>query len=99
MKMDTLSNNLAVTLTISEMQELIRTCVSEVLQEVQPKEETERFLTRKQACEMLHISLPTLARYLDQGIVKGSKIGNRVIIDQKEINNALKDITKRKSSK
>ena len=98
--MEVTENNLAVTLTIRQMHDLIRECVREELQSVQPtKEATDNFLTRVEACEKLHISLPTLSKYMGLGIVKGSKVGNRILIPIENINNALQDLSTKKNNK
>lgn len=86
-----------VTLTIEQLHDLIRESVREELQDTQPvKEETAKLLTRLEACKALHVSLPTLSRYMDLGIVKGQKVGNRILISQENIANALKDIPTKK---
>ena len=89
-----------VTLTIEQLHDLIRESVREELQDKQPvKEETAKLLTRLEACKALHVSLPTLSRYMDLGIVKGQRVGNRILISQENIANALTDIPTRKHNK
>ncbi len=48
--------------------------------------------TRNEVCKMLKISLPTLERYLDLGIIKAGRIGNRILISDEDIENALKNL-------
>lgn len=82
------------------MSELIRECVREELRDIQPvKEETARLLTRLEACKALHVSLPTLSRYMDLGIVKGHRVGNRILISSEDITSALSDFQTRKYNK
>jgi hypothetical protein len=98
--MEVTENSLAVTLTVGQMHDLIRECIREELRSVQPtKEGTDNYLTRVEACEKLHISLPTLSKYLGLGIVRGSKVGNRILIPIENINNALQDLSTRKNNK
>lgn len=87
--MEPANNSLLVTLTVGQMLELIRFGVKEALQEVQPVEEVSQLLTRVEASERLHVSLATLSRYIKSGIVKGNKIGSRVLIREDELNEAL----------
>ena len=94
------SNNLAVTLTVAQMQSLISRCVKEALLDIQPQaKETERLYSRKESCNMLKISLPTLSKYMELGIIKGHRVGNRILISSEDINNALRDIPTRKYNK
>ena len=98
--MEANNNTMIVTLTIEQLHDLIRESVREELQDKQPvKEETAKLLTRLEACKSLHVSLPTLSRYMDLGIIKGQRVGNRILISQENIANALKDIPTRKYNK
>lgn len=49
------------------------------------KEDTDKLLTRKQAAEVLTISLSTLNTYTKTGIIKGHRIGHRVLYSKKEL--------------
>jgi hypothetical protein len=98
--MEANNNTMIVTLTIEQLHDLIRESVREELQDIRPaKEETTKLLTRLEACKALHVSLPTLSRYMDLGIVKGQKVGNRILIPHENIKNALTDIPTRKHNK
>jgi excisionase family DNA binding protein len=95
--MEEINNTLAVTLTVEQMQSLIRTCIREELHSIEPhKEETERLYSRNEACTILKISLPTLSRYVGLGIIKGHRVGNRILISSEDITKALKDIPTRR---
>ena len=41
--------------------------------------------TREEAAEFLRISLPTLAKYTQRGVVKGRCIGNRILYRKSEL--------------
>lgn len=98
--MEVTSNNPAFTLSIGQLHDLMMEVVKEALHDIVPKkEETDKLLTRLEACKTLHVSLPTLSRYMDLGIVKGQRIGNRILISRENITNALKDIPSRKYDK
>ena len=53
---------------------------------------TTKYLTRKQVCQLLNISLPTLSSYCDKGILIGSKIGHRVLFDEDKIKDSIHDL-------
>jgi hypothetical protein len=50
------------------------------------------YLTRQQTATLLHITLPTLHFYTLKGILKGSKIGNRVLYLETDVMAAIKEI-------
>ena len=45
----------------------------------------DKFLTRKETSKKLNISLPTLHSYTQKGILKGYKVGVRVLYKQSEV--------------
>lgn len=51
-----------------------------------------RYLTRKEVCELLNISLPTLGRYCSKGILTGQKIGTRILFDESTLKKSLHDL-------
>lgn len=55
---------------------------------------TARYLTRKQVCQRLNISMPTLSRYISKGIVTAQKVGTRVLIDEGMLNESLQKLSK-----
>jgi hypothetical protein len=50
------------------------------------------YLTRIQAAEMLHITLPTLSFYTKNGLIQGSRIGTRILYTEDAVNEAVKAI-------
>lgn len=50
-----------------------------------------RYYGRKEVAEMLHISLPTLARLMSEGILVGKTIGGRILYDAREIDKAVSE--------
>lgn len=62
---------------------LIREEVRQELAALKPKEI--KYFSRGEACELLKISLPTLGAWAKKGLITSSKIGNRVLIEDTEI--------------
>jgi hypothetical protein len=69
---------------VSDIKDLLR---------IRMKEETPKFRTRNEVCKAYKISLPTLNTYTKKGIIKGVKVGNRVLYSDEAIQEALKDAT------
>ncbi len=59
--------------------------------EIKTNEQTE-FLTRKETCKLLKISLSTLNRWANSGILKTYSAGNRIYLKRSEIEKVLKPI-------
>lgn len=59
-----------------------------------PEPSAPKYFSRKEVCEMWGISLPTLDRYLDKGLIIGSRVGHRIFFTQENINAALREIKK-----
>lgn len=94
------NSNLLVTLTVIEMHDLIRECIREEMQDVQPlKEQGTKYLTRLEVCATLKISLPTLSRYSGLGLIPAKRIGNRILYSQEDIQNAINEIPSGKHNK
>lgn len=50
------------------------------------------YLTRKQVCKLLAISMPTLISYCDKGILHGQKVGHRILFDEARLKASLQDL-------
>jgi excisionase family DNA binding protein len=72
--------------------ESIRSIIREELAILNTKETPQRFLSRQEVAELLKISLPTLNEYTRKGIVKGSRVGSRVLYDEAQIRESVKGI-------
>jgi hypothetical protein len=88
-----LGANPLFSISLTKLEPVLKTWIWEVLQEVQPKEEGTKYLTRKEACEMLHVSLPTLTRYSELGLIPAKRIGFRILYLQSDIEASLRDRT------
>lgn len=82
-----------ITLSVEDLQSLIKISVAEVLNEKQPQKtiSEDENLTRKETAERLHISLTTLDKYTRLEIIKGHKVGHRVLYKKSEINSSLQE--------
>jgi len=59
-----------------------------------PKEDVDlKYLSREEVCTILKVSMPTLNTYTKKGIIKGSKIGTRMLYLESDIKSAIKDAT------
>lgn len=52
-----------------------------------------KYLSREEVCTILKVSMPTLNTYTKKGIIKGSKIGTRMLYLETDIKAAIKDAT------
>lgn len=83
-------------ITIEEFQELIRSTMREELQSSSPKKGETRYITRNEAAALLKITLPTLSRYTQLGVIKGFRIGTRVLYKIEDIEEDVKSIPTRR---
>ena len=79
-------------ITAEELQEPIRTTVREEFQILSPKKGELHYITRNEAAELLKITLPTLSRYTQLGILKGFRIGTKLIYKLEDIEQDVKGI-------
>ena len=77
-----------------ELEKLIKTAVVEAFKQFsQPKQnDNTKLLTKKEASELLNITLPTLSTWIKFGKIQAYKIGGRIFLKQKEILNSLESI-------
>jgi excisionase family DNA binding protein len=70
----------------------IKCVVKEALLEAltETKTNTPKFYSRYEATKLLKISLPTLSRYIELGVINANRIGNRILISQEAIDEALR---------
>jgi hypothetical protein len=86
------NSTLISNVTPEEFSEILRPIIREELSLLNLKETTPRFLTRQEVATLLKISLPTLNEYTRTGIIKGSRVGSRILYDEVSIREAVKDI-------
>jgi excisionase family DNA binding protein len=88
----TTNSTLIQNLTPEELSETIRSVIREEFSLINPKENSPHYLSRQEVATLLKISLPTLNEYTRTGIIKGSRIGSRVLYSEEDIKNAIKEI-------
>ncbi|HEY5125559.1 MAG TPA: helix-turn-helix domain-containing protein [Ignavibacteria bacterium] len=87
-----MNSTLIQNVTAEEFSETIRLVIREEISAIQIKESAPRFLSRQEVANLLKISLPTLNEYTRTGIIKGFRIGSRVLYDELSVKEAVKDI-------
>ena len=64
--------------------------VSERILSITVKKEP-KFYTRKEAAEILHVTLPTLARITKDGLLASKRVGSRILYEADAIDEAVKN--------
>lgn len=59
-----------------------------VLAAVKPREP--KFYSRKETAQLLHVTLPTLARLTKDGLISAKKVGRRILYEAGAIDEAVK---------
>lgn len=54
------------------------------------KQSKEKLLTRKQCANFFSVSLPTIHKWVNDGIIQAYKMGGRIYFKQRELFDALK---------
>jgi len=81
-------------LSVDEFKNIITDAVGTMLkQHISRHEEQTRYLTREETKDLLRISMPTLNDYTKKGILKGYRLGGRVLYNEQEIVASLREIT------
>ena len=89
----TTNSTLIENVTAEELSNKFRQIIREELSAIRTKEDIPKYLSREEVCKSLRISLPTLNTYTKRGIIKGVKVGSRVLYLASDIQEALKDAT------
>lgn len=78
-----------MTITPYELKQIVREAVLETMTIKNDAPVEMKFYTRKETCEILHISLSTLDTYVKKGAITCSHVGKRVLYSQDDIDKAL----------
>lgn len=80
-----------VLMTYSEEQlfNMIEKAVSNALEKAQPKQDTEKYLTREETAKKCAITLATLNNWVNAGKIISYRINGRVLFKQSDIEKAL----------
>ena len=78
-------------LTPQEFQKMLINALEQVIEPLKPAKESRsiELLTRKETAELLRTSLPTLAKWSEQGIIHAISMGRRIYYSVSEIQNIL----------
>jgi hypothetical protein len=96
-----MGKELMVTMTREELRQTIRETVQEVTAgdrqgHEQAPEQSEKLLTRVQCASRLQVSLVTLDKWTNEGIIPGYRIGFRKLYKESEIIESLEAIQAQK---
>ena len=72
-------------ITLSDLKDLLTDIVRSELKNLKPKEE--KYYTRKQVCDLLHIDQSTLYNWKKKGTLEPIYIGGRVYYSQQALDN------------
>lgn len=64
--------------------------VSERVLTISEKKEP-RYYSRKEVAQMLHVTLPTLARLTKDGLITAKRVGSRILYEAEAIDAAVKE--------
>jgi excisionase family DNA binding protein len=90
-----MNNFILSNMPVEEIEGIITRAVRESISSLsaqQPVDNTSELITRKQAAQMLNLSLPTLREYTVRGIVPSYRIGSRVRYKKVEVINCLSKV-------
>jgi excisionase family DNA binding protein len=78
-------------LSADDLKVLISQAFSEQLEKISPPQPAEPgYLSRKEVCKELKITYPTLSYYTKTGIIKGFRLGRRILYRKSDIDDSLK---------
>ncbi len=88
----TKGQNVQIVISIDDL----RTVITDILDEREAKQSSvkEEMLTRKEVCERLQISNPTLHRWVKEGYLKPVKVGSTKRYRESDINKLLREVSK-----
>jgi excisionase family DNA binding protein len=88
-----MKNIVLCTFSLNEFRECVTSIIREELEELIPKQiPYEDYLTRAEAAELLKISLPTLSKWSQKGILTSHRIHNTIRYRRSEIESAFNEI-------
>lgn len=91
-----MDNSVIITnVTPDELTEKIRNILREELGRAitLPSDDSNQYLTRRQVAAKLDLSLPTVDKYSSLGIIKGYKIGTRILFREREVDDAVSQMS------
>ena len=92
-----MQTQLLITISIDEMKDIIKECISEIIEEkLLKKEPPDELLSRKEVAKLLMISLPTLNKKQKLGKIPYYRMGTRVLFKKSEVMKSLDAVKKYK---
>lgn len=85
-----------ISISPEELETRITERLKKELFEKVPAKNPLRYYTREEVAKLLKITLPTLNFYTKRGIIKGSRLGTRVLYDEESVKQAVKEIPAQK---
>ncbi len=93
-----MQNLILTQLSIEQLQNIINDAVKSGIERTAPTQtDATKLLTRKEVCELLSITAPTLHEWTKTGIVAAYKVGTRVRYKHSEVLNTLQRIQRTKT--
>ena len=88
-----MQNVILTPLTIEQLQSFINDAVKTGIEQTQPTQTDQpRLLTRKQVCDLLSITPPTLHEWTRNGTICAYKVGTRVRYKESEVMQVLQPV-------
>lgn len=92
-----MEKHLLITISIQELKDIIQDVVRSELERnqktsIQAQPNKTEYLSRNQVAKILGISLPTLGKYIKDGLIPASRLSKRVLIERKDLENSLTKI-------
>lgn len=85
------NNVLIQNISRDEFADLVRQVIrEEITPTLKAQEPPVKYRTRKEVCELLKVSLPTLDTYVRTGVIVGKRIGTRILFDEASVQAAVK---------
>lgn len=76
------------------LENLADTIADKVIAKIKAEESNKpKYYTRKELCEILHVTNPTVIEMVKRGEIREKKIGGRILYDAAEIDEAVKEKT------
>lgn len=72
------------------MRQTINEEVAKALEADRRKKQPAKQYTRQEVARLLHVSLPTLWKYVNDGKLNATHVGRRVLFDEAEVNKLLR---------
>lgn len=87
-------------INITQTQQIVMGFISPIIDEIVDRvservlaasKKEPKFYTRKEAAEILHVTLPTLARITKDGLLISKRVGSRILYEADAIDEAVKN--------